>query len=64
VTMMAKSGYEKCAHLYDLFDTKENVEFFLRYGSEAGEENERPLSSVLSHKGRGKDVPVGASLRD
>jgi hypothetical protein len=35
--MMAKSGYEKCAHLYDLFDTKENVGFFLRYGSEAGE---------------------------
>jgi SAM-dependent methyltransferase len=35
--MMAKSGYEKCAHLYDLFDTKENIEFFLRYASEAGE---------------------------
>ena len=34
---MAKSGYEKCAHLYDLFDTKENIEFFLRYASEAGE---------------------------
>lgn len=31
------TGYEKCAHLYDLFDTKENIEFFLRYGSEAGE---------------------------
>ena len=31
------TGYEKCAHLYDLFDTKENIEFFLHYGSEAGE---------------------------
>ena len=37
-------GYEKAAHLYDLFDTKENIEFFLRYGSEAGEGNERPLT--------------------
>ena len=35
--MMAKSGYEKCAHLYDLFDTRENTEFFLRCVSEAGE---------------------------
>ncbi|MGB7061085.1 MAG: methyltransferase domain-containing protein [Candidatus Zixiibacteriota bacterium] len=35
--MMANSGYEKCAHLYDLFDTKKNIEFFLRYVSEAGE---------------------------
>ena len=34
---MAKSGYEKCAQLYDLFATKENIEFFLRYASEAGE---------------------------
>jgi SAM-dependent methyltransferase len=31
------AGYEKCAHLYDLFDTKENVEFFLWYATEAGE---------------------------
>jgi SAM-dependent methyltransferase len=31
------TGYEKCAHLYDLFDTKENIEFFLHYGFEAGE---------------------------
>jgi len=30
-------GYEKCAYLYDLFDTKENTEFFLHYASEAGE---------------------------
>jgi SAM-dependent methyltransferase len=34
---MTDSGYEKCAHLYDLFDTKENVEFFLWYATEAGE---------------------------
>lgn len=25
------SGYEKAAHLYDLFDCKENIEFFYRY---------------------------------
>ncbi|MGB2696593.1 MAG: class I SAM-dependent methyltransferase [Candidatus Zixiibacteriota bacterium] len=30
-------GYEKAAHLYDLFDTKENIEFFYHYASEAGE---------------------------
>lgn len=30
-------GYEKAAHLYDLFDTKENIEFFLHYASEAGQ---------------------------
>jgi len=30
-------GYEKAAHLYDLFDTKENIEFFFHYASEAGE---------------------------
>lgn len=30
------SGYEKCAHLYDLFDTKENMEFFFRYASGVG----------------------------
>ena len=31
------SGYEKCAHLYDLFDNKENIDFFLRYASQAEE---------------------------
>ena len=30
-------GYEKSAHLYDLFDTKENIEFFYHYAKEAGE---------------------------
>jgi len=30
-------GYEKAAHLYDLFDTKENIEFFYHYASQAGE---------------------------
>ena len=66
--MMAKSGYEKCAHLYDLFDSKENIEFLLGYASEAGEETAPSplssptrgeeetisLSSVLSVEGRGK----------
>ena len=31
------SGYEKSAHLYDLFDQKENVAFFGRYAT-PGEE--------------------------
>ena len=31
------AGYEKCAHLYDLFDAEENIQLFLHYGSEAGE---------------------------
>ena len=30
-------SYEKVAHLYDLFDRKENIEFFLHYASAAGE---------------------------
>jgi SAM-dependent methyltransferase len=31
------SGYEKAAHLYDLFDQKENIEFFFHFASQAGE---------------------------
>jgi SAM-dependent methyltransferase len=31
------SGYEKAARLYDLFDQKENVGFFLHYASRTGE---------------------------
>jgi SAM-dependent methyltransferase len=31
------SGYERSAHLYDLFDDKENVDFFGHYGARAGE---------------------------
>jgi len=53
--------YEKTAHLYDLFDTKENTEFFLRYASGAGEETV-PLSLVLSHKGRGKHNSRGGGI--
>jgi SAM-dependent methyltransferase len=30
-------GYEKAAHLYDLFDRKANIEFFLHYALRAGE---------------------------
>ena len=30
-------GYEKSGHLYDLFDQKANIEFFLRYASQAKE---------------------------
>ena len=30
-------GYERSAHLYDLFDQKENIRFFLHYGLKAGE---------------------------
>jgi len=29
-------GYERSAQLYDLFDTKDNVDFFLHYAAEAG----------------------------
>jgi SAM-dependent methyltransferase len=32
----ASEGYEKSAHLYDLFDDKENIGFFLRYATPAG----------------------------
>lgn len=35
--MEYNSGYEKCAHLYDLFDTKDNIKFFAKYALEAGE---------------------------
>jgi SAM-dependent methyltransferase len=35
--MVERTGYEKSAHLYDLFDRKENLEFFARYASPAGE---------------------------
>lgn len=30
-------GYEKTAHLYDLFDQKDNIEFFYHYASQAKE---------------------------
>ncbi len=35
--MSYDAGYERCAHLYDLFATGEKTEFFLHYGVEAGE---------------------------
>jgi SAM-dependent methyltransferase len=35
--MQYSGGYEKCAHLYDLFDTKDNIEFFAKYAHMAGE---------------------------
>ena len=35
--MTYDTGYEKCAHLYDLFDTKENIEFFFNCVSPAKE---------------------------
>jgi SAM-dependent methyltransferase len=34
---MHSQGYEKSAHLYDRFDTKDNIPFFLNYGRAAGE---------------------------
>jgi SAM-dependent methyltransferase len=30
-------GYERVAHLYDLFDTKENVDFFHHYAAQVEE---------------------------
>jgi len=35
VNMVVDKGYEKAAHLYDLFDNK-NLDFFLKYGQETG----------------------------
>lgn len=35
--MVPCGGYDKAAHLYDIFDTKPNIDFFLRYASQAGE---------------------------
>ncbi|MFX1537465.1 MAG: class I SAM-dependent methyltransferase [Promethearchaeota archaeon] len=35
--MVKNKGYEKAAHLYDLFDNKDNFTFFLRYGQEFGQ---------------------------
>ncbi|UCG02164.1 MAG: class I SAM-dependent methyltransferase [Candidatus Heimdallarchaeota archaeon] len=33
--MVVDKGYEKSAHLYDIFDNKDNITFFLKYGEEA-----------------------------
>ncbi len=35
--MAYDAGYEKCAHLFDLFATEEKQGFFVHYGVEAGE---------------------------
>ena len=35
--MPERAGYERSAHLYDLFDTKPNIDFFYHYAAEAGE---------------------------
>jgi len=35
--MEENSGYEQCAYLYDLFDRKENIEFFYHYAARAKE---------------------------
>ncbi|MGD1994561.1 MAG: class I SAM-dependent methyltransferase [Anaerolineae bacterium] len=35
--MKKQGGYEASAHLYDLFDSKENVDFFAHYAERAGE---------------------------
>ena len=35
--MAYAKGYEKTAHLYDLFDMKENIEFFYNYASQVDE---------------------------
>ena len=32
--MVVDKGYEKSAHFYDLFDTKDNFDFFFKYGKE------------------------------
>ncbi len=35
--MREQSGYEKSAHLYDLFDQKENIDFFYHYADTASD---------------------------
>jgi SAM-dependent methyltransferase len=35
--MENRGGYEKCAHLYDLFDTEDNVGFFMHYALQVNE---------------------------
>jgi SAM-dependent methyltransferase len=35
--MPERAGYERSAHLYDLFDTKPNIEFFYRHAAQSGE---------------------------
>lgn len=35
--MMKQSSYEKSAHLYDLFDDKDNIDFFSYYGKQSEE---------------------------
>lgn len=35
--MPERIGYEKCARLYDLFDRKENIEFFHPYAARVAE---------------------------
>jgi SAM-dependent methyltransferase len=34
--LRSRDGYDKVAHLYDLFDDKPNIDFFLKYASSAG----------------------------
>jgi SAM-dependent methyltransferase len=35
--MVSQNGYSKVAHLYDMFDAKENIGFFLGYAGQAAE---------------------------
>jgi SAM-dependent methyltransferase len=35
--MPESAGYDRSAHLYDLFDTKPNIDFFYHYAARAGE---------------------------
>lgn len=35
--MQKQTGYENSAHLYDLFDRKENIDFFSHYAAKVGE---------------------------
>ncbi|MFX0122100.1 MAG: class I SAM-dependent methyltransferase [Candidatus Hodarchaeota archaeon] len=34
--MVVDKGYEQAAHLYDIFDTKDNIDFFYKYGKKTG----------------------------
>ncbi|MFX0052483.1 MAG: methyltransferase domain-containing protein [Candidatus Hermodarchaeota archaeon] len=45
--MTIDQGYEKSAHLYDIFDNKDNINFFCHYG-----ENAKSVLDIGARTGR------------
>ena len=52
--MMQDRGYEQAAHLYDLFDAKDNIDFFGHYAAQAGEILDFGASSPITSSPRTK----------